>query len=93
MVADRAPREEPGTVGGPAAVYGWALRPAAGASCAGCGAMMRAGYQLRRFTPHGWADVAGRQWCLRCWSGSGDSGGDSAGPAGRGLGIPPPREH
>ena len=90
MVADRAPREEPGTggAGGVGGVYGWALRPAAGASCAGCGASMRAGYQLRRLTPRGWADVAGRQWCLRCWSG--DS--DTAGPAGRGLGIPPPRE-
>ena len=86
MLAGRAPREALRTSG----IYSWALQNTAGTPCAGCGAPMAAGYQNRLLAPQGWTDVARRQWCLRCWSG-GDSG-DAAGPAGRGLGIPAPRE-
>jgi hypothetical protein len=82
MVVDRTRHPAPL----PERIYGWRLRHGDADPCAGCGAETRAGYQLRRLTPHGWVDVAGQQWCLHCWS------GESAGPAGRGLGIPPPRE-
>lgn len=54
--------------GEPRGIYGWTLRPAAGAPCAGCGAVVRRVYQLQQLVAGGWSDVVGERWCVRCWT-------------------------